>query len=197
MRHPAPRIRHAWRYRSALTAFVALVALGLAATPALAQQGPGGRRMLSPDERLAQLTEQLDLTDEQAAQMKPIIDEQSKKQRELFENAGGDRATMRAVAPGKTECELAAIHTAEATSGTTSFFWIVTDVAAAEQKDDLVVALEKFSDPGPAEPADQEQGTRQIRRTLVVMGGAEGHPYPADDIPSRPDLFRIGLSFAA
>ena len=52
--------------------------------------------MLSPDERLAQLTEQLDLTDEQAAQMKPIIDEQSKKQQELFENAGGDRATMRA-----------------------------------------------------------------------------------------------------
>jgi Spy/CpxP family protein refolding chaperone len=96
MKHPAPRIRHARRYRSALTAFVALVALGLATTPALAQQGPGGRRMLSPDERLARLTEQLDLTDEQAAQMKPIIDEQSKKQQELFENAGGDRATMRA-----------------------------------------------------------------------------------------------------
>ena len=96
MKHPAPRIRHVRRYRSALTAFVALVALGLATTPALAQQGPGGRRMLSPDERLARLTEQLDLTDEQAAQMKPIIDEQSKKQQELFENAGGDRATMRA-----------------------------------------------------------------------------------------------------
>ena len=52
--------------------------------------------MLSPDERLAQLTEQLDLTDEQAAKMKPIIEEQSKKQQELFESAGGDRATMRA-----------------------------------------------------------------------------------------------------
>ncbi|MBK5096831.1 MAG: Spy/CpxP family protein refolding chaperone [Gemmatimonadetes bacterium] len=82
--------------RGALTAFAALFALGLAATPVLAQQGPGGRRMLSPDERLAQLTEQLDLTDEQATQMKPIIEEQSKKQQELFQNAGGDRATMRA-----------------------------------------------------------------------------------------------------
>ena len=51
---------------------------------------------MSPDERLAQLTEQLELTDEQAEQMKPIIEEQTKKQQELFQNAGGDRETMRA-----------------------------------------------------------------------------------------------------
>ncbi len=32
---------------------------------------------------------------------------------------------------------------------------------------------------------------------VYVMGAAEGHPYPADDIPSREDPFKIGLSYAA
>jgi acetyl-CoA acetyltransferase len=33
--------------------------------------------------------------------------------------------------------------------------------------------------------------------SVLYLGGAEGHPYPADDITNRADPFKVGLSFAA
>src|SRR3954471_22201896 len=34
-------------------------------------------------------------------------------------------------------------------------------------------------------------------RAALVLGAAEGHPAPADDIANRPDPFHIGLTDAA
>ena len=96
MKHSPRQTSDSTRSRRTLTVLFASFALAVFATPAMAQQGQGGRRMLGADERLAQMTEQLDLTDEQVKQMKPIVEEQTKKQEAIFENASGNRETMRA-----------------------------------------------------------------------------------------------------
>jgi acetyl-CoA acetyltransferase len=43
--------------------------------------------------------------------------------------------------------------------------------------------------------SDRARDTR--RHPVAVLGGAEGHPHPADDIANRADPFRIGLTDAA
>jgi acetyl-CoA acetyltransferase len=42
-----------------------------------------------------------------------------------------------------------------------------------------------------------ERARDAAKPAVAVLGAAEGHPYPADDIPSRRDILRIGLHDAA
>lgn len=82
--------------RITIPAVVATLTLAWLAAPAMAQQGPPqGRGMPTVDERLAQMTEQLQLTEEQATKVRPILEKQDRQRQELFEKYGGDRETMR------------------------------------------------------------------------------------------------------
>jgi Spy/CpxP family protein refolding chaperone len=69
-----------------------LTVLFLVATPGLAQDGMKGH---DPEEHLAKLEEELDLTPEQTEQVRAIFAEQHAKFQELREEGGGDREALR------------------------------------------------------------------------------------------------------
>lgn len=66
-------------------------------TPLQAQQGGrGAGRGPNLDEQMAQLTEELDLTEDQAASVRVVLEMQAERRQELFAGGGGDREAMRA-----------------------------------------------------------------------------------------------------
>ena len=84
-----------WNRRLGIAAVAAVLAVGI--VPLEAQQrGPGGGRGPDIDEQMAQLTEQLELTEEQATSVRAILEVQGEKRQELFQSSGGDREAMRA-----------------------------------------------------------------------------------------------------
>lgn len=78
-----------------LTAGLAMVlGFALSVVPARAQEGggaggqgqgaPRGRGIMNPEEQLNRLAKELDLTDDQKAQIKPILEDRHEKMQKLF-----------------------------------------------------------------------------------------------------------------
>jgi Spy/CpxP family protein refolding chaperone len=107
-------------FRKRVGGFAVILALGALALPLQAQQrGPGPGRGMGPDldRQMAELTEVLDLTDEQAVEVRAVLEVQAEKRREMFaEGPRGDREAMRAAMTElqeQTELQLAEILSEE------------------------------------------------------------------------------------
>lgn len=100
---------------------LAVLGLALSTTfavaPLEAQQRRGGGGMgMNLDEQMAQLTEVLELDEEQAVSVRAVLEAQMERMQEMRASAGGDREAMRAAmmeAREETNAQLAEILTRE------------------------------------------------------------------------------------
>ncbi len=102
-----------WTDRAGFAAAAVLFAAVMAA-PVAAQQGPGGppRRGPGLDRQMRMLTEQLQLTAEQAVSVREILEQQGERRREAMQAAAGDRSAMRSAMEeirGETDTLLAEV----------------------------------------------------------------------------------------
>lgn len=102
-----------WTDRAGFAAAAVLFAAVMAA-PVAAQQGPGGppRRGPDLDRQMRMLTEQLQLTAEQAVSVREILEQQGERRREAMQAAAGDRSAMRSAMEeirGETDTLLAEV----------------------------------------------------------------------------------------
>ena len=87
-----PRTGRRAAFWAGVVALHLIVILTLAASPARAQGGPRGH---DPEEHLAKLQEELDLTDQQVEQIRAIFAEQHSKFEELHAQEDADRESRR------------------------------------------------------------------------------------------------------
>jgi len=82
--------------RKKMLSVIGLVVVAIAiASPLHAQGRRGGGQNL--DEQMTALSERLELSEQQASEVRKIIEAQNGKRREMFQDAAGDRSVMRAV----------------------------------------------------------------------------------------------------
>jgi septal ring factor EnvC (AmiA/AmiB activator) len=81
--------------RRAFAASAALLFAFVVVPTAQAQEAPGQRRAPDPEQRIEQLKQRLDLSDQQVEQVRALMQEQQQKRQQAFEQARQQREAMR------------------------------------------------------------------------------------------------------
>ncbi len=171
---------------AAVAAFCIAIAIGLISQPFTAEaQGPFGPAR-SSDEVVQLLTDRLDLTEEQAAALRPVIEEKVQRRNEIWENAGSDRRAVRVEMQKlrwDTEKKLGDILTDEQVESYLEF----------RQEQRAVMGREKFRGPGMDrgldKTPDQIIDRMKVRLDLSEEQAAEVQPIIEESITKRRDVY--------